>query len=163
MTVKILTGDDIFDVYKKPSKHTTSSMTGGKMAKFTKFYSDNPNKVAMVVSYKEDMLARGLLWNCDNGSKIIDGIYGNHDGEKEILDWAYDNEVIDIFDLTLQNRSDFCVTMKIKRNIFPFIDNFMFGKLSSDRKSIILYCCNNEKINVILCSHEGCIYSLAKR
>jgi len=166
MSIKILQGEDVVEAYRNPSKYTVSSMTGDQFSDFIGFYADNPEKVGLAAAYKkkkkkEEMIARALLWTCDNGSKVLDGIYGARSGVIELIEWCYENKILFSRYLSINETRDLGVTMQIKRDVFPFIDTFMFGVLNEDNRSVVLYPYAHRDTNVIFCSHEGFVYSYA--
>ena len=165
MTIKILTGEDVTNTYKYPSNYTQSSMTGEELGEHTRFYEDNPDKVGIIACYNDNgiMISRGLIWTCDNGTKIIDVIYGSKKGIYEIFDWADDNNILSIYDRFDKNIvANLKITMKIKRDTLPYVDTFYLGELSEDQSEVILSCYPNDNTNVMLTSHEGYCYLYEK-
>ena len=162
MIVKILTGEDVTNVYKYPSSYTESSMTGERLGEFTRIYEDNPDKVGMVVCYnkKNEITARGLLWTCDNGVKVIDGIYGTQMGTQEIFEWVYENKIISIYDIVFKhNAKKHKITLNINRDTVPFMDTFCYGIFDETNMKVILSCVPTKKTNIAFTSHEGYCYT----
>lgn len=161
--IKILKGEDVVEAYRNPSKHTKSSMTGNKFSDFIGFYADNPEKVGLVAAYdkkKNEMKARALLWNCDGGVKVLDGMYGNKSGIIELIEWCYKNNILFARYLSTNQSLNLGVTMNIKRNVFPYIDTFTFGILDREKRTVVLYPYRHKDADLIFCSHEGYVYAL---
>ena len=70
--IEILTGEAIGRAYEQ-AVGAKSCMTGD--CRMVEVYSDNPDKVGLVVLRKTQ--ARALLWNTDQGVKLLDRIYPN--------------------------------------------------------------------------------------
>lgn len=157
MNIKILTGEDVTNTYKYPSKYTFSSMSGERLGEYTRFYEDNPDKVGLVTTYdnKGDMTTRALLWTCDDGSKMLDYIYGMRGYGVKLLKWADKNNIDVVYDLKHLDYKKYKITMKIKRNAFPFIDTFGYGEFNRDYSEVVLSCYLNDKTNVLFHSHDG--------
>lgn len=159
--IAIIKGKDITNVYKSPSYYTRSSMTGKKLGEFTRIYEDNPDKVNMLVIYEEDIIVtRALLWICDDGTKILDYIYGKQIiYDKEILSFRNKNKIISMHDKEFkENYKSYKITLNFKRNYVPFMDMFHYGFYDKEHQIIIVSCYPQENTNIVLTNHEGCCY-----
>ena len=156
MNCNLLTGKDVMDFYISPGKYAASSMTGEIQGRFTKFYADNPSKVAMVTT--QDRNARALIWFCDDGMRILDHVYGARHQIYSIHNWAYYNNTYFLDSLPYKKRNEVRVTMCIDDHYFPYVDNFQFGEVNWKERKIILSLCSHKKTNVQLSSHDGEIY-----
>jgi hypothetical protein len=95
-----------------------------------------------------------LVWECDDGTRILDQIYGIDAGRFSIHKWTIENKVFPIFDLRDKAVRELRVTMIIKSETVPFIDTFSYGEYNDD-KGVTLSCCPHEKTNVVFNSHDG--------
>ena len=145
------TGQDIENFYEDVGKRSKlgSCMTGNDAFK-TRLYALNPDKVSLVVYSNK---ARALLWQPDNGPKILDRIYPDDESSNVFVltNWANKKGYL-TYNSTEECNKNFYVTLK-HDNVFPYLDTFYFGKKS--RK--IIKVCNRSfcKQNVCLQSTHG--------
>jgi hypothetical protein len=157
MGCNVLVGPAVMDFYINPGEGSASSMTGNERGIFTKFYADNPYKVALIVS--KDRNARALMWTCDDGMRVLDQIYGPKYQSIAVMHWAYYNNTYLLNTLPLKKGKELRVTMDIKDDKFPYVDNFQFGQINWNERKVILSLNYNKTTNVQLSSHEGLIYN----
>jgi hypothetical protein len=132
-------------------------MTGKVLGKHTQMYADNPNKVAIIASFENnEMLARALLWTTDDGTKILDSIYGIRSGRIEIINYCNKNNIINIrskfFRKTIKN---YKISLDLKHNTVPYVDTFVFGILSDDYRKVKLTAYIDKNSNVVFSDHGG--------
>ena len=59
---------------------------GGTGKEFVKFYSDNPEKIEMIIVKKDgEGVARALLWTLDSGNKLVCRIYQRFHGATDYI------------------------------------------------------------------------------
>ena len=154
--MKILKGKKIKKFYRTTEK-TKSSMTGDKFSKFISFYALNVDKVSLVVSNNKD--ARALLWLCDDGTLLMDDIYGN--GADKLINWVIKNNLYFIRTIPDDKLSSLRITMKYKyKDRFPYIDNMNKGKFISDTELVLSY--DMPSANIAFLSHKGDFIELRK-
>jgi len=101
------------------------------------FYTANEKKVAWVVAAN---FARALLWNCDDGTKILDVIYPKKDvHHKQITEWARQNNVKMASDMPKSELNKLRITMKCRYvNELPPQDTFKYGEIDRNKKEQIV-------------------------
>lgn len=78
---KFLTGPEITEHYRLDLLRTNSCMTGTANYRFTELYAENPDKVQMVLVFRDDLpvrvkpLFRALLWKDVRGRLWLDRLY----------------------------------------------------------------------------------------
>mgnify|MGYP001567964925 CR=1 FL=1 len=72
--------------YREIGTLGNSCMRYDKCAKFFDIYTDNSDKVSLLVLFKDNMVAgRSLIWLLDNGEYFMDRIYCNEDSDIEVF------------------------------------------------------------------------------
>lgn len=146
--IKIITGENIPKAYEGFCG-ADSCMTGmpaqrgGLGNKMLALYSENPDKVAMVLFQTPSAsggYARALLWTTDQGEKILDRIYPN--GGAHVLSmqqWAaqqgylYRRESSAPVASPIRVSDDKIHTVSLKRpssGVIPYLDTFCWGNIS---------------------------------
>jgi hypothetical protein len=135
-TVKLFTGNDLITQYKN-GVATESCMTGATRSACLAMYQNNPDHVALAVSYgeKNKAMARALLWTLDSGQKLLDCAYASDDDRTiPLLRWALSNGYYirgsgqdDIISVEGIIKS---VTVTLKANgisMYPYMDTLAYG------------------------------------
>lgn len=147
--IEILKGKGIQDFYIKAHKKCKSCMTGEKYKGRIRFYADNPDKVNLVTT--KDGRTRALLWIADNGTKVLDRIYGND--FNKIKSWALKNKIL-LLNKDITKIKKLRITMNYNSKKFPSLDAFKYGKLNSVKripaKGIVVLSNNCTFGNVVL-------------
>lgn len=98
------------------------------------FYSDNPDRVSMVIlteysdGGKGKLLARALVWKLDDGRNYIDRIYFNSDDIfLNVKDWVKRNFPGSLFHFDSPDLKNITISLK-KTNYkeYPFMDTFVY-------------------------------------
>ncbi len=140
---------------------------------FMKIYSDNPDKIKMLINVDNDgkLRTRALLWEdcvCEDGKsvKVMDRIYSTYDHEVDSFKkWAIDNGYLHKLDQS--SKSDYYfvggsgligLNLKVKLEnhsfvSYPYMDTFKFF----NRKGGVLRNWNHSKMNFILTQVNGTI------
>jgi len=172
---KYYSGKDIMKVYEKEGNRFDSCMAGD-CSIFTKLYALNPKKVKLVVlrDKKKVIVARALLWTCDNGSIVLDRVYPSGSKYTDMfVSWAKGKgflmrDHVDSYDSRAQlSGKKVKVTLKFpKALVFPYLDTFKYGCVEDVKsRNIILqnWCEGNNygyfNNNFITLTHTGGGYS----
>lgn len=135
--IKVLRGNDIVDYYRDTL--IKSCMTGISKTKKNELYAINKDKVGLVVI---NNLARGLLWNCDDGTIYLDKVYGSVLGCSILYEWCRKNGYEYRFNLINYNYNRYLnleVTLKMtSKTGTPCLDTFFYGKLVFDEEKEII-------------------------
>jgi len=127
---QIVHGEDISEVYRL-GIGGQSCMTGDSYG-YTSLYSENPDKVKMVIYSKS---ARALLWKCDCGHTILDRVYPNDGNHVSIMqNWANEkgyltrrgNSLPDDDGVAVSDFNTHTVTLP-NTGVYPYMDTFHFG------------------------------------
>lgn len=101
--IKVLKGDEIYKAYQYCGNVSGSPLSRscmiGEDEEIFDIYTKNPEKVALATLWKDgnvwgddSLMGRALLWNTDDGIKIMDRIYfDNADVEQKFKTWASKN------------------------------------------------------------------------
>jgi hypothetical protein len=142
--ISLLKGEDIYLYYKNEAPNRTHSCMTGTNASKTKLYTINPN-ISLVVTKRH---TRALLWDCDDGTKVLDRAYPSGSKDVHLLrDWAIshgyfvrsnaDQFMGGLQTVPLNDGSSRKVTVK-HENVFPFMDTFAYGFMEKGANSVIL-------------------------
>ncbi len=133
---EIVSGDQIIDAYLHGPE---SCMVGQPQLRL---YASNPDKVSLLkISQDNKYIGRALLWNTDDGTRVLDRIYpsdgGPHIGaahtfaEKEGWDWKLRQDYMD--GGFKSKRMDYTVTLSLTNKPwtreagFPYMDTFKYA------------------------------------
>lgn len=148
--IEIVKGDKIKYWYNAENYYTDGGILGNscmryeKCQKYLKLYTENPNKVAMVILTNEDkLIGRALIWKLDDSDKkvYLDRIYTSKDNDVQfIYDWVLENICNNNKDILQDYRSE--SSKKIKCNLdnvnfeyYPYMDSFNFLHIKDGDKS----------------------------
>lgn len=129
--VKLITGDAVRTAYAA-GVGAHSCMTGDQ-APLTQLYADNPNRVAMAVL--EGNRGRALIWQTDQGTRVMDRIYPNEGRATLALQAWADSQAIPYREnqalgwVRLRNDGKYTVTLdKLPdNNRWPYMDTFCWA------------------------------------
>jgi len=165
--LKIVEGDDILKYYLEDNYYTSNGNKNGSLwnscmrqrerNKFMKLYSENPDKVKMLVFFSDDdkVRARALLWygvkdhkNPDAEYKFMDRIYFYYDHDVNFFkDWAKENGYLTKMDQSAKSqmyfiengvavaKSLYVVLDKSDFSYYPYLDTFKFFQFNRSRFS----------------------------
>lgn len=164
--LKIVEGADILKYYREDSYHErdgrygslwNSCMRQHERNKFMKLYSDNPDKIKMLVFFDESekVRARALLWHgvkdhndSDVELNVMDRIYSFYDHDVDFFkDWARENGYISKWEQSARSERSFDVNGDHKRMSlyvkldnadqvnYPYLDTFKFYNMNKGRFS----------------------------
>lgn len=164
--LKIVEGADILKYYREDSYHErdgrygslwNSCMRQHERNKFMKLYSDNPDKIKMLVFFDdaEKVRARALLWHGvkdhndgDVELNVMDRIYSFYDHDVDFFkDWARENGYISKWEQSAKSERSFDVggahkKMSLYVNLenaaqmyYPYLDTFKFFNEGKNRFS----------------------------
>lgn len=132
--LEVVKGNDITRAY---DDHNVGSCMSGKS--FVNFYALNPDKVSMVTlrDTKTDQLrARALIWQFDDGTKGLDRIYPSDGGLHVgfLQNWAKSNDIIIRDGNGLGNTfADYKTVSNLRHDgEFPYVDSLYYGFDYSD-------------------------------
>lgn len=158
--LKIVEGDDIMKFYCEDNYFSINDERMGSLwnscmrqrnrNKFMRLYSNNSNKVKMLILFSDDnttIKGRALLWydvedhKSDNKYKVMDRIYTYYDHDVEFFkDWAKENGFLYKYEQNSRNTNTFVdkeniieMELYVKLNIsglnyYPYLDTFRFLK-----------------------------------
>lgn len=164
--LKIVEGDDILKYYLECNYHTNNGNRNGSLwnscmrqsdrNKFMKIYSENPDKVKMLVLFSDDdkVRARALLWygvkdnNSSNEYKFMDRIYYYYDHDVNFFkDWAKENGFLTKMEQSANTQMKFIengvavakslyvILDKVEFSYYPYLDTFKFFNFRLKRLS----------------------------
>jgi hypothetical protein len=130
---EIVTGDKIKFWYDVKNYETTNGILGNSCMRYKecqdyfKIYTENPDKVSMVIVTEDDKLvARALIWKMDDGSTYLDRIYTTNDSDIDFVkDWVEDNIGKDNLKYYIKNddENNFkCSLSKVNFDKYPYLD-----------------------------------------
>lgn len=161
--IKFLSGPDISKFYHNQNNKIYSCMTGNPY--LTELYSLNPDKVQLLI-YKKEL--RALLWNCDDGSKVLDKIYpAGHGLMNHLVKWAihygyfhrmYSQMFANSTLIIKPNDSRYHKTVTMKYDhTFPYLDTFCYGKIiDKNTVQVSTYYNGSGYYNCCFTSTDGC-------
>lgn len=131
--VQIVKGDDIKKWYLEENYNSGNGTLGNSCMRFREkteymsIYSENPDKISLVILTENDkLLARSLLWNVDTCSKsnikyFLDRIYTERDSDFDFLqNWVFDNvSSKDLISYHRDNINSINISVNLKKAIFP--------------------------------------------
>lgn len=164
--LKIVEGEDILKYYKEDSYHINggrygslwnSCMRQSERNRFMKLYSDNVDKVKMLVFFDENekIRSRALLWQArDHNDKearyrFMDRIYSFYDHDVDFFkDWAKENGYITKWEQSAKSERDFDLGDRVyskmslyvklenaDQEYYPYLDTFKFYNVDKNRFS----------------------------
>ncbi len=173
LKMKVVTGNDIkhyyhWESYKSSDRGTlgASCMKHDSCQRLLDIYSDNSDKISMLVLVNEDnqLIGRALLWHFES-YKIMDRIYTicDEDYAYQLKKWAYENGYVHkseqnwyntlFFDSKDKKNQEFkmCVKLDDNYSYYPYMDTFKFidreGNLYNYQPNCTFW---------TLCSTDGC-------
>lgn len=138
--IKILEGDELLEGYKRSNYLKNKSSLGGSCMSdkltFLKLYTQNPDKVKMVVVTMFDkILGRALLWTTNSGKQVIDKSYICDEWVyNKLEDYIRDNN-LSVYHCTGREEIDVNVD-GIEQ--WPYLDTFLYLTIGDDEKSGVL-------------------------
>ncbi len=153
--IEVVRGNDILMWYSEDKYHSNEGTLGNscmrynKVNHFMKIYSENPDKVSMIILTEDDkLIGRALFWNldeCESNSKnkfYIDRIYTEKDSDVDFIwNWAFENLVKKDINLLASHKnggnSGLIVNLnKTSFDRYPYADtlNFLYEEVNSDGK-----------------------------
>jgi len=135
--IEILEGDDIEGHYRTTC--TDSCMTGEDNAWKVRLYSENPDKVKLVVL---DDIVRALLWTSDDGTIILDRIYPSGcDAVGLLQTWAKNNGYVyrsstGAGDGNLSDGKNYQISLN-HSGTYPYLDTFAYAEDHGNGKMTI--------------------------
>lgn len=89
--IQVTSGDGLCEVYALKAEGFSSCMNGGYHASKLRLYQENPNQVRIAyVQVNDKCLARALVWTANDGSVIMDRVYGSEEFQTMFKDYARD-------------------------------------------------------------------------
>jgi hypothetical protein len=169
-TIKLVSGDEILKWYNsdntESAEHTTlanSCMKGGDKNNYMKLYSDNPEKIKLVIKLNSDgkLVARALVWKLDFSQGgfdyYMDRCYYNVEEDVEILfTWlrkqpGYQNSN------RASNPENMIVKLdKVNFKYYPYVDTFKYLFIETTSKDSKLPKTHND----IVLSDKGFLSNL---
>ena len=140
----VVKGQAIVDAYEE-EYGCESCMTGDSCCTYTSIYGDNPKVVSMLL-YDGVRKARVLLWNTNEGVKVLDRVYPSCGLHMNIIEkWAEQNGFIWRKHLWNDKKSvhyqqNYTVTLNHWSDYLPYADTFIYFKFMKGNK--IECCCN---------------------
>lgn len=143
--VKIIHGNKITRAYGK--RIGCGSCMTGEDASLVILYEMNPEKVGMLIFGEDE--ARAILWETDQGDKVLDRIYPNDGYHIDVIrDWCelkgikmrshqgYPESDHILFD----GEKEYTVTLDIGEveDVYPYMDSFCYGDFDRDNDLVIL-------------------------
>ena len=172
--IVVVDGKDIQKYYHHSAYNNTmrteslqnSCMRHSSCEDFFALYVDNPNKVQMAIAKTPDgIIGRALMWTTDNGTKIMDRIYGNEITINAIKNYAhqwgymhkrvqsYHNDTEFVSPIGEAVDSTYEITLNNKGNLFPYMDTFKYTMDIESSEIIITN--NSDSDDYVLDSTEG--------
>lgn len=113
-----------------------------------RLYKENPNKVGLLVHTENNkVVGRALIWRTDNGSFVIDRIYGKN---YKINAWCSLKNIESVYGNELSEK----VTLKFNKKWGgPYLDSFRIGKLG--KNTVVLSSKYYEPFDVEFSSSKG--------
>ena len=146
--IHVLSGEAVIDAYEE-GVGDSSCMTG-ENSYLVRLYADNPEKVQLLILRMDECdVARALWWTCDDGTKVLDRIYPDDQGQHIAILRRYAKANGGTHRLkqgapseSKNHLADGSVrTITVRRacnRMFPFIDTFCFGKMCNDGEHLVL-------------------------
>lgn len=139
---RVVSGNKITEAYEQGIGYQ-SCMTGHNSQKVS-LYAENPERVSMVIYHN---MARALLWNCDDGIRVMDRIYPNDGPHIDVMRaWADDNSIawrchnsLDNEDVGFSDKVSHIVTLKNDGDTYPYLDTFKYGYISGSKLVLCNY------------------------
>jgi hypothetical protein len=127
--ITIVSGDDVRKAYAV-GFGSHSCMTGDNGSR-VELYRLNPKQVQLMKFECGDWKARALLWNCDDGSRVLDRVYGRFTTTvtSAIKKWRKTNDIV------CQSKcGDVTVTLPTMPDDMsvPYMDTMYYGELVGD-------------------------------
>lgn len=180
-TFEVVVGDDIRKYYHYEKHYSDSGSLGVSCMRYEScqrlfnLYTDNKNKISLLVMLSEDnlVMGRALLWNSDN-NRIMDRIYSVNDEQLPFYfkKWATENRYYFrsqqnwnnsvLFERLGEDKKILKIDIKLDNPNFrdyPYMDTFKFfniktGTFSNHRPEDIEFKSNG----ATLCSSDGSKY-----
>jgi len=164
--LKVVEGEEILKYYREDSYHESDGRYGSlwnscmrqpERNKFMRLYSDNPDKIKMLVFFDEEgkIRSRALLWEDvrDHGDiearyKFMDRIYSFYDHDVDFFkDWAIANGYISKWEQSARSERSFDLSGRHSRmslyvklenadqTYYPYLDTFKFYNEEKNRFS----------------------------
>lgn len=170
--VSVVTGDDILYWYNIENYAATYGTLGNSCMRFTekneymKLYSNNPDKISMVILTENDkLLARALLWKLDESSMsksiYLDRIYHVKDSDSNyVYDWVVENiakgdkSIFASYGANSRSSIDggkmICNLKNVKFDKYPYADSFfcLYKKMKDGKLSDGGFISNVESVDM---------------
>jgi len=157
---KILTGDDLLDIYVRGFARHGGCMSADEChIRKLQVYVHNPKRVAIaIIDHPSLPDARALLWTDDSGQRWLDRIYPNQvDVVKTYRDWAKQNHIFvrshnslpkgdtEYIDCDGDIIAPPAMRVSHSGNSWPYIDSFRF--VANIDENEFLLCADRESAN----------------